>query len=232
MIRVLIADDMKEYRDHFRMLLENERDIEVIGTASGEEEVISLAQELNPDIILMDIQMDSDNSGIKAMKEILAVNPDIKIIMLTIHSERDNVINSYEAGAVDFVEKTASVTELLNTVRGCTDENNRPNKINHMIVEEFVKLKKERDSVIYIISMLSRLSRTEVEILKAVSEGKKYREIAQERFVEEVTIRAMASKICSKMEMRPLKEIVRTIERLGLSDLFNEMTKKEGRKFE
>lgn len=225
MIRILIADDMKEYRDHFRMLLENERDIEVIGTAGGEKEAVDLARKLVPDVILMDIQMDSDNSGINAMKEILKENPDIKVIMLTIHSERDNVINSYEAGAVDFVEKTASVTELLNTIRGCADESNRPNKINHMIVEEFVKLKKERDSVIYIISMLSRLSRTEIEILKAVSEGKKYREIAQERFVEEVTVRAMASKICTKMEIRPLKEIVRTIERLGLLDVFNEMTK-------
>ena len=225
MIRILIADDMKEYREHFRMLLENEINIEVIGTACSESEVIVLADKLRPDVILMDIQMDNDNSGINAMKEILSRNPEIKVIMLTIHSERDNVIKAYEAGAVDFVEKTAPVNELINTIRGCADESNRPNKINHMIVEEFVKLKKERDSVIYIISMLSRLSRTEIEILKAVAEGKKYRDIAQERFVEEVTVRAMASKICTKMEIRPLKEIVKTIDRLGLRDIFTEMTR-------
>ena len=207
MIRLIIADDMKEYRDHFRMLLENKNDINVVAVVSNEKDVIEKAFELKPDVILMDIQMDSDTSGIYATREILAKYPEIKIIMLSIHSDKDNVINSYEAGAADFVEKTASVNEILSAIRASVSDKQNAGKINQIVVKEFVKLKKER------------------EILKAVADGYKYREIAEKRFVEEVTIRSIASKICSKFGIKPLKEVVRTFEQLKLVDLLDELIK-------
>lgn len=225
MIRLIIADDMKEYRDHFRMLLENENDITVVAVVSNEKDVIEKAFELKPDVILMDIQMDSDASGIYATREILAKLPEIKIIMLSIHSDKDNVINSYEAGAADFVEKTASVNEILSAIRASVSEKQNAGKINQIVVKEFVKLKKERESIVFAICMLSKLSRTELEILKAVADGYKYREIAEKRFVEEVTVRSIASKICSKFGIKPLKEVVRTFEQLKLIDLLDELIK-------
>ncbi len=221
MINVLIADDMKEYRDHFRMLLGNERDICVVASASGEEEVIKKAAELKPDVILMDIQMDSDRSGINATREIVKNNPDIKVIMLSIHSSKENIIDSYDAGAVDFIEKTSSVYEILNAVRSAVSMDSPANRINRVVIDELIKLKSERESFFYMVTMLSRLSRTELEILKAVADGYKYREIAEQRCVEEVTIRAAASKICHKTGIKPLKEVIAAIQRLNLMELFN-----------
>ena len=224
MINVIIADDMKEYRDHFRMLLANERDITVLALASSEEEVIKKAAELRPDVILMDIQMDSDRSGINATRAILKDNPDIKIIMLSIHSSKNNIIDSYEAGAVDFIDKTSSVYEILNIIRNSVSGDSPSNKINQVLIDELVKLKSERESFFYMVTMLSRLSKTELEILKAVANGYKYREIAEQRHVEEVTIRAAASKICHKTGLRPLKEVIATIKRLNLMELFNNIS--------
>ena len=223
MINVLISDDMKEFRDHFKMMLENERDINVIATASGEDDVIKKADELHPDVILMDIQMDNDRSGITAAEEIINKHPDIKIIMLTIHSSKENIIDSYEAGAVDYIEKTASVYEIITAIRSAVAKDSPANRINHVVIDELIKLKRERNSFLFMVTRLSTLSKTELEILKAVAAGYKYREIAEQRCVEEVTIRAAASKICHKTGIRPLKEVIATIERLNLTELFNNL---------
>lgn len=224
MINVLIADDMKEYRNHFRMMLENERDIKVLAAASGEEDVIEKANELHPDVILMDIQMDNDRSGIIAAGEIIKKNPDIKIIMLSIHSSKENIIDSYEAGAIDFIEKTAPVYEIITAIRSAVAKDSPSNRINHVVIDELIKLKGERNSFLFMVTRLSTLSKTEMEILKAVAAGYKYREIAEQRCVEEVTIRAAASKICHKTGIRPIKEVIDTIKRLNLTDLFNNIT--------
>ncbi len=226
MIRIIIADDMKDFRDHFRIVFNNEKDFEVLATADDEMKVIDLARKLNPDVILMDIQMDSDDSGMVAMKEILKTNPNIKIIMLTIHSERDKIVMAFEYGAYDFIDKTSSDEDIINTVRSAmvdeavTDANK---KVNRVMIDEFVKMKKERESILYIITLLSRLSSAEMEILKGVAKGKRYRDIATERRIEEATVRTIASRICAKTGIKPLKEIVRIMNQYGVLNLFNDL---------
>lgn len=224
-MKIIIADDMEEYRNHFKMLLDNEHDMSVVATANGKEDLIKKAKKYKPDVILMDIQMEEDDSGIQATKEIMEILPQTRIIMLTIHGNRENILAAYEAGAVDFVKKTASSFEIIRAIRDASNKESIESKPHRIIVDEFIKLKSERNSMLYVVRLLSKLSMTEVSIIKAVAEGKKYREIAEEKHVEEVTIRSMASKICAKMDIKPLKELVETLKRLGIMDIIYQLDK-------
>ncbi len=230
MIRIIIADDMKDFRDHFTLVFNNEDDFEVLATANCEKKVIELANKLQPDVVLMDVQMDSDESGVIAMKEILKTNPNIKVIMLTIHSDRENIVKAFEYGAYDFIDKTSSTEDIVRTVRSAAlgeAANDSAKKVNRVMIEEFMKMKKERESILYMITILSRLSITELEVLKGVASGKKYRDIAGERVIEEATVRTIASRICSKLGIRPLKEVVRIVNQYNILDLFDELNDKK-----
>lgn len=222
MIKIIIADDMEEYRIYFKMFFDNDSEVEVVATADSCEDVVTKTEKYRPDIILMDIQMEEDSSGILATKRIMKEFPDTKIIMVTIHGNRDNIIASYEAGAVDFIEKTASPVEIVTLVKSVAQ---MKKSANNVIVEEYKRLKSERESMLYLINLISRLSPTELCVIKSVSEGKKYREIADERHCEEVTIRTVASRICTKLGIKPLKKVVETLEQMGVLDIVVQMIK-------
>lgn len=220
MIKLIIADDMEEYRIHFKMLFDGDDEIEVVDVANGENDVIDKVQKLRPDVVLMDIQMDNDISGITATREIMRNYPETKVIMLTIHGSKDNIIMSYEAGAVDFIEKNASPYEIIRLIKDVVGMKKRANNV---IVEEYKRLKNERESMLYLVNIMSKLSRSELAIIKAVSEGKKYREIAEDRCCEEVTIRTIASRICAKTGIKPVKEFVESLRRLGILEIVIQM---------
>ena len=112
-IKVMIADDMKEIRDYFSVIVNNENGMEVVATVSSGKEAIELAGQVSPDVILMDIQMDTDNDGIEATKIIKERYPEIKIIIVSIHDYDDNIMNAFVAGASDFILKTSSNAELI-----------------------------------------------------------------------------------------------------------------------
>src|SRR5215207_5729520 len=115
-IRVLIADDHTLFRDGLRALLASIADIQVVGEASSGKEALKLATELQPDVILMDIQM-PDLNGIEAMRHILRASPHIGIVMLTMFRDDDSVFAAMRAGARGYVLKGADQAVLLRAVR-------------------------------------------------------------------------------------------------------------------
>ena len=88
-IKVFIADDAPEIRSYFQMIMKNEPDMEVVGTASSGKEAVEKVMKLCPDIVLMDIQMENRMAGIEAIEQIREINPNIKSIVLTIHEKDD-----------------------------------------------------------------------------------------------------------------------------------------------
>lgn len=217
-IKVLIVDDMVEFQRHFTMLLENETDIEVVGIASSRREAVALYEELHPNVVLMDIQMESDDAGILATKEINAKGDNVKIIILTIHAGSENIMDAYMMGATDFITKTAPVAEILSAIRNAMDEASQWNNANRIIRNEMIKLKKERESFLRIAVLISRLSKSEMEIVKMLCEGKRYSEISAARFVEEVTIRGMVNKISKKVGM-PIRKFIEELDHNGIDRL-------------
>lgn len=115
MIKVLLVDDHIIFRDGIRSILENENDIEIIGEADDGLKAIKLSEELNPDIVLMDLTMDELN-GIEATKIIKKNNPDIRVIALSMHLNRQIIVQALEAGVSGYVVKDASRTELVQSI--------------------------------------------------------------------------------------------------------------------
>ncbi len=115
-IKVLIIDDIGETRENLRKLLSFESGLEVVGTAAGGAEGIALAQELEPDVVLMDINM-PDMDGITATKKLLQKTPAAQVVMLSVQGETDYLRRAMLAGARDYLTKPASADELVNTIQ-------------------------------------------------------------------------------------------------------------------
>ncbi|MGG1464402.1 response regulator [Bacillus licheniformis] len=115
MTRVLIVDDAKFMRDKIREILETE-DLQVAGEAENGEEAVLLYQELQPDLVIMDITMPVKN-GIEALKDMIQLNPKVKVIMCTAMRQKWIVVEVIEAGAKDFIVKPFEETKVVEAIR-------------------------------------------------------------------------------------------------------------------
>lgn len=222
-IKVLLADDMESFNRHFSKMLEKETDIQIIGSATSGFEAVNMARELSPDVILMDIQMETDWAGIDASAKILKENPKIKIIVFTIHDDSETIINAYDAGVVDYILKTASPEEVIGAIRDAMNFDDTQKKVDRVVKDEMVKLRRERDSFMYCVSLISRLSASELETLKLLCEGKKYREIADERYVSESTVRVMVNKITKKLAGENIRSIIKQMNDNGIAKMLDRL---------
>ena len=220
-IKVLLADYMDSFNRHFSRMLEKENDIEVVGAAQSGREAVILTKLLCPDVILMDIQMETDWAGIEASAQILKEQPKVKIIVFTIHDDSETIINAYEAGVVDYILKTASPEEVIGAIRDAMNFDDTQKKVNRVVKDEMVKLRKERDSFMYCVNLISRLSASELETLKLLCDGKKYREIADARFVSESTVRVMVNKITKKLSGESIRSIVKQMNENGIAKMLD-----------
>src|SRR4030067_1702257 len=115
-IKIIIADDQRLFRQGLRSLLEQEGDMEVIGEAADGQDAFTLAQEANPDVILMDVELPKLD-GIQASRMILERQPDIKILMLSVHNEDERVISAIRSGASGYIMKDADHKEFIKIIR-------------------------------------------------------------------------------------------------------------------
>lgn len=225
MIKVLIVDDMEQYRNYFKSLLATQNNIEVAGIAVSGSQSVMMARSLSPDIILMDIQMESSVAGLSATSKILKENPEIKIIILTIHDDSKTIMEAYMNGITDYLLKTSSPYEIIMAINEAATGSSTKHRINTIIKNEMIRLQRERDDFYQCFKLLSRLSKNELEILGMLCEGKKYRKIADERFIEESTVRCIVSKISKKLGGIPIRDLTKKLIELNFintfSDIFN-----------
>ena len=220
-IRIVVCDDDEHIRKYFVRLIKSQEDMEVVGTAGDGKSAVKTAREKKPDIILMDIQMDTEKAGIEAIKKIHDDDPDIKIIIITIHAEDDYIFEAYAAGAVEYILKTDNKDEISKSIRRvyANEEFVRP-YIAKRLVSGFFEANKMKQSVMYLISIMTSLTNTELEILRSAYEGKSRKEIAQERFVELNTVKYHITNILKKLHYKSLKALVADIKELQLFELF------------
>jgi len=217
-IRIMIADDMPQVAEYYKMILEGEKEFEVVGIANSGKQAYELALKLKPDIILMDIQMETEVAGITATAEIKSVLPATKVIMLTSHNDSNNITESFAAGATDFLTTDSSVVEIVGKIKDYSVNNGENDYVKKALVDEVMKLQSENKSLLYVLVLLSRLSKSEMQILNLISQGKTYRQIAKERTVEEVTIRSMVNKMKKKLGVDSLKDIAKTLKECDILD--------------
>ena len=214
-ISIMIADDMPHVAEYYKMILECERDFEVVAIANSGKQAYEYALALKPDVILMDIQMETEVAGITATKKIKSVLPETKVIMLTSHNDSNNITESFVAGAVDFLTTDSSVVEIIGKIKDYSSSENENNSVKKALVDEVMKLQRENKSLLYVLVLISK---SEMQILKLIAQGKTYRQIASERTVEEVTIRSMVNKMKKKLGVDSLREIANALKESDILD--------------
>ena len=195
-IRVLIADDHGVVREGLRAVLGSEADMEVVGEAATGKEVVEQAAELEPDLILMDIQM-PDVNGIEATRRILEVDPDVGVVVLTMFEDDDSVFSAMRAGARGYVLKGAPPTEILNVVRAvAAGEAHFGPEIARRLMDFFSAPKPASPEEAF-----PELSVREIEILDLIAQGHSNTKIAARLYLSPKTVGNHISHIFTKLQV-------------------------------
>ena len=197
MTSILLADDQELVRTGLRMILEAEDDLAVVGEAADGREAVALAQSLKPDVVLMDIRM-PELDGIEATRRITAVQPDVRVVMLTTFDRSQLVYDSLVAGASGFLLKDAPSQQLLSGVRAIArGEELLAPTITRRLIEEFTRAGRGRPPRGYEL-----LTEREAEVLTLVARGRSNAEISAELFVSIQTVKTHVARVLAKLGLR------------------------------
>ncbi|MEI5906385.1 response regulator transcription factor [Bacillus spongiae] len=192
-IKVLIADDHHVVRRGLVFFLKTQKDIEIIGEAQNGKEAVSLANELNPDVILMDFIMPVMD-GVEATRIIKQNEPKISIIMLTSFADQEHVIPALEAGASGYQLKDIEPDELVKSIRQVVEgEKSLHPKATSQLLTKMIKPDQK--------NRLDDLTKREMEVLQQLTKGKSNKEIAASLFITEKTVKSHISNIFSKLDV-------------------------------
>ncbi len=200
-IAVLIVDDQSLVRTGFRMILEAEDDIEVVGEAGDGREAVEQARRLKPDVVLMDVRM-PEMDGIEATRQLLADGTsDSKVVMLTTFDMDEYVYDALRAGASGFLLKDVPPEQLVNGIKavGLGDALLAPS-VTRRVIEEFVR--RPPESVRTSPPELEELTPRELEVLKLIARGLSNAEIAAELVVSETTVKTHVAHVLMKLRLR------------------------------
>lgn len=220
-IRVLIADDFQLLREDLAETLTAAGDMEVVGQAGSGAEIVKLAQTTDFDVILMDIEMETTTAGIRATEEILSVKPGSTIIFLTAHETENMILMSMGAGAVDYIVKGCPEEEILRHVRAAWEgEPLLDARIQSTVLKEYSRLRRSEQSLLFFVHNVSQLTPAERALVRYLLDGRKVKEIAQIRCVEQVTVKTQIKGLLRKFGCSRSKEIVEMIRQLHVEHLF------------
>jgi two-component system NarL family response regulator len=205
-IRVLIADDQALFRRGLYVVLGTEDHIEVVAEAENGEEAVAKAVELAPDVVLMDVRMPRIN-GIEAARQINLQVPTTKILMLTVSDEEDDLYEAIKAGANGYLLKEISVEEVAEAIRAVVQGQSliSPSMASKLLNEFNSLARKAEERQQY---PAPALTSRELEVLKLVAKGMSNREIADELYISENTVKNHVRNILEKLHLHSRMEAV------------------------
>src|SRR6266545_5653035 len=210
-IRLLLVDDHAVVRSGLKMLLENERDVQIIGEASSAAEAMEAAVRLKPDLILMDIGL-PDLSGIDATREIKKRISEVSIVALTIHEDEEYFFKMLEAGATGYVPKRAAPDELLTAIRAAaTGQVYLYPSLAKLLVRDFLSGGRPASE-----EHTSDLTDREQEVLTYLAEGANNEEIAAALVISPKTVARHRENIMRNLNLHSRSELVRYAIRKGI----------------
>ena len=213
-IKILIADDHKMMRDGLKAMLENERDLQVIAESERGIETIQKTKEFKPDIVILDVAMPELN-GIETARVLSSEVPDTKIIGLSMHSDRQFVIEMLRAGASGFVLKQAAFEELTNAIRTVAQGKTfLSSAILDIVVQDYVRQFAKSESPAY-----RQLTDRERQILQLLAEGNSTKEIAYMLSLSVKTIETHRLNIRNKLGIGSFAGLVKFAIREGITTL-------------
>ncbi len=212
-IKVLLVEDHKIVREGIHFFLENQPDIEVVAEADNGQAALKLTAEFFPDVALMDLNMPVLN-GIDTTRRISSEYPETKVLILSMHSEKQFLLEALRAGAKGFILKSSiSARELVQAIRKvAAGENYFSPLVSESIITDYVNLNKEEPQ-----SCFSLISPREREILQLIAEGKNTKEIAFSLKVSPKTIDSHRQNIMKKLKLGSVAELTKFAIREGLT---------------
>ena len=212
--KVLLADDHAIVREGLRMLLARESDMEVVGEAADGRAAVELAKKLSPDIVIMDVAMPG-LIGIEATRQILAASRSVKVVALSMHSDKRFVSEMLKAGASGYLLKDSVAQEVASAIRTVlSGKTYLSPAVTGVVVDEYVKRRPGKDS-----SGFSVLSAKEREVLQLIAEGRTTKEIAAKIKVSVKTVEAHRQHIMEKLDIHSVAELTKYAVREGLTSL-------------
>lgn len=204
-MKILIVDDHILFREGLTSLLSTQNDIEIVGQASTVQEAVTLAKALHPELILMDFGL-PDGTGLEATELILACQPHLKIVFLTVHEDDERLFRAIRIGAKGYLLKNVPVTVLLSFIRGV--ERGEPALTPAMtskILNEFARSPKADQTKTEETTLLTA---RELDVLKHLRTGATNREIADRLFIAENTVKNHVRSILSKYNLTSRRQAV------------------------
>lgn len=212
-LRILIVDDHRLLRDGLRSMLDAEDEFEVVGEAETGREALALADELRPDLILMDIGM-RDLNGVEATRQLKAAHPKVGIVGLSTHSDKRYVLGMLEAGASGYVLKDSAYDEVrraMNAVgRGKTYLSA---DVAGLVVEHSLSDRAETKT------MASELTPREREVVQLIAEGFSAAAIGERLHVSSSTVDSHRKNVMAKLDLKSVAELTKYAIRAGLTSL-------------
>ncbi|MFC1892826.1 response regulator [Chloroflexota bacterium] len=213
-IRILLADDHKIVCQGLRSLLEKQSDIEVIAEAEDGRTVLRLVDELLPNIVIMDVAM-PDLNGKDATRQIIAKHPGIKVVALSMYSDRRFVAGMLSAGASGYLLKDCAFEELVQAIHNVAE--NRcylSTTIANIVVRDYTHLFEKSDS-----SAFSNLTTREREVLQLLAEGRNVKCIADHLHLSTKTIETHRQQVMNKLNIHTIAELTKYAIREGMTPL-------------
>ncbi len=218
--KMLICDDIKYMCQYFKTIFDGLDNFEVVATASTKKEIMGAVSEKKPDVVLLDIQMDTAQTGLDIIPYIKSNAPEAKIIMLTVNEQNSMIYRAIELGADNYVLKTNDINRIIEIVdRTCRGDILLEGTVARKIIEGFSAIKSEQNSFLYITQVLTQLSKTELAIVGLLCRGYTPKEISAERVVEYSTIRSQLTLILKKTGYTNYKTLVNDIKTSGAAEL-------------
>lgn len=214
MIRLVLADDHKMFRDGLRPLLAGRPGLRVVGEAADGHETVDLVRRLRPDLVLLDVSMPGLN-GVEAVREIHAIDATIRVAMLSMHADRRFVLEALKAGACAYLLKDDAFDDLLRAIpRIMRGEVVLAERLGSLVAREYVALAQRGER-----PAAPSLSPREQEVLRRIAEGRSTKEIAALHDVSAKTVETQRKQIMEKLGLHSVAELTKFAIREGLASL-------------
>jgi len=214
---IVIVDDHPLFREGLKAIIGRDDRFEVVGEAGSGSKGLMMARQLKPDLVLVDISL-PDQSGIQLTRELRSLLPETRVMMVSMHTKIDYVVESMRAGAVGYMVKESAPDRLLKGLEAITnDEYFLDSSLSHEVVKRLIEFPIQEAKVSD--ASYRTLTPREQEILRLLAEGLPTKEIADKLFISPKTVENHRTNIMNKLDLHSAHDLVRYAAKLGLIDV-------------
>ncbi len=212
MIRILLCDDQEIVTEGLHLILETDPELRIVGAASNGAQAVEMAAVLQPDLVLMDLKMPGMN-GVRATRAIRRAQPAVAVLVLTTFDDDSWVLDAIRSGASGYLLKDTSRDRLIEAIK---DTVAGKTHVDPQVAGKLLQQIAQRDPAPEPLALVEPLTKREVDVLRLMTEGLSYMEIAGRLFLSEGTVRNYASSIFAKMGVADRMQAVVTALREGV----------------